>query len=78
MPDRRKPSPAFFDRESDGSVRIRLRFAPDLASLIEEAAGRTPLMVWVYRTLEQAARRQIEQTKRAQPPLPPPLKEDRS
>lgn len=74
--ERRKLSAAFFSREPDGSVRVRMRFSSELASLIEEAAGKTPLMVWVYRTLENAARRQIEAAKRSQPPLEPPLKED--
>ena len=75
-PERRKPSASFFLREADGSVRLRFRFSAELASLIEEAAGTTPLMLWCYRTLEAAARRQIEQAKRSQPPLDPPLKED--
>jgi len=73
--ERRKPSALFFTRESDGSVRIRFRFSSELASLIEEAAGTTPLMLWCYRTLEAAARRQIDLAKRQQPPLDPPLEE---
>lgn len=69
----RKQSPAFFRRDNDGSVRLRLRFEPDLASLIEEAAGRTPLMVWIYRTLEDAARRQVEASRKARPRVSPPV-----
>jgi len=74
--ERRRLSAAFFKREPDGSVRLRMRFSPELASLIEEAAGKTPLMVWIYRALETAARRQIDAAKRSQPPLEPPLEED--
>lgn len=69
----RKQSPAFFRRDEDGSVRLRLRFEPELASLIEEAAGRTPLMVWIYAALEDSARRQAEASRKNRPRVPPPL-----
>lgn len=73
--NRPKPSAAFFSREPDGTVRLRVRFTGELASLIEEAAGTTPLMIWIYRTLESAARRQIEAARRAQPKIQPPVDE---
>lgn len=75
MTEKRKQSPAFFRRDEDGSVRIRLRFEPDLASLIEEAAGRTPLMVWVYRTLERCARADIEAAHKSRPKIAPPAED---
>lgn len=71
----RKPSSAFFNREPDGTVRLRLRFSGELASLIEEAAGTTPLLVWIVRTLETAAKRQIEAAHRSRPKVAPPLEE---
>lgn len=49
-------SPHFFERERDGSVRVRIRFTADEASLIEEAAGDTPLMLYIHRVLNDRAR----------------------
>lgn len=46
----RQDSPHFFRREADGSVRLRIRFTPDEAALIEEAAGQTPLMLDIHRS----------------------------
>lgn len=57
-------SPHFFRREADGSVRLRIRFTPEEASLIEEAAGETPLMLYIHRVLNDRARYHIR--KRAQ------------
>lgn len=54
-----KQSPHFFAREDDGSVRLRIRFLPDEASLIEEAAGATPLMTWIHQTLSQNAKDEV-------------------
>lgn len=69
----RKQSPSFFRRDPDGSARLRLRIRPELASKIEEAAGREPLMSWLYRTLEEAAERGSAASRRSrvQPPPPP-------
>jgi hypothetical protein len=72
---KRRQSPSFFRREDDGSVRLRIRFEEDLASLIEEAAGKTPLLVWIYRTLETTARRQVDAARRSRPRVDPPLDE---
>lgn len=57
-------SPHFFKREADGSVRLRIRFTPEEASLIEEAAGDTPLLLYIHRVLGDRARYHIR--KRAQ------------
>lgn len=57
-------SPHFFKRENDGSVRLRVRFTPEEASLIEEAAGETPLLLYIHRVLNDRARYHIR--KRAQ------------
>lgn len=57
-------SPHFFKREADGSVRLRVRFTPEEASLIEEAAGETPLLLYIHRVLGDRARYHIR--KRAQ------------
>ncbi len=62
---RREPSPHFFHREPDGSVRFRLRLNRQLASLIEEAAGETPLMSYIYQVLEEHARYHAELARQA-------------
>jgi hypothetical protein len=68
----RKHSPHFFAREADGSVRLRLRFEGEEAALFEEAAGDTPVMTWLYRTLSAAAKRQVQEQRRNRPTAPPP------
>lgn len=67
----KKQSPHFFSREPDGSVRLRLRFEGDEASLFEEAAGDTPVMLWLHRTLGEAARRQVRVARAKQPDVRP-------
>lgn len=62
----------FFDREPDGSVRLRIRFDSDEADLIEEAAGDTGLLLWLHRTWRSAAERQVE-IGRADRPVPHPV-----
>lgn len=52
----RQDSPHFFRREADSSVRLRIRFTPEEASLIEEAAGETPLLLYIHRVLGDRAR----------------------
>lgn len=49
-------SPHFFRRDRNGTVRIRLRFSPDEASLIEEAAGDTPLITYIHRVIIERAK----------------------
>lgn len=67
-----KHNPHFFGREADGSVRLRLRFEPEEAALYEEAAGDTPLMTWLHRTLTEAAKRQVRAQRAQRPPVAPP------
>lgn len=67
-----RPSPHFFHRDGNGSVRVRMRFDDKQASLFEEAAGETPLMVWITRTLEAAATRQVKAARSKLRDLPPP------
>lgn len=71
----RKHSPSFFMREPDGSVRLRVRFSNEEASLFEEAAGETPVMIWLHRTLGEAARRQVREQRKRRPKVGPPLME---
>lgn len=68
---RKKHSPNFFAREDDGSVRLRLRFDGDEASLFEEAAGDTPVMLWLHRTLSNAAHRQVDARRKKVDVAPP-------
>ena len=63
----------FFDRQPHGSVRLRLRFTEDEANLIEEAAGRTPLIPWILRAVNDAARRDAEKARRSRPQVRPDL-----
>lgn len=72
MNDRRQHSKKFLARETDGSVRLRMRFQPDEASLFEEAAGDTPIMVWIHRTLVEAARKQVRAARQNRTPIAPP------
>ena len=70
-PNRRK-SPSFFTRESDGSVRIRLRFDAEEASLYEEAAGTMPVVDWLHYTLVTAAEKQVAKARlESQPKVKP-------
>lgn len=69
--DRPKPSAHFFTREADGSVRIRIRFSPEEASLYEEAAGATPLLHWIHRTLSDKATEEVEVARAARPKVRP-------
>lgn len=72
----RKLNPNFFRREDDGSVRVRLKFDNETASLFEEAAGRTPVMVWLRRTLETTAKRQVKEQQRLRQRIAPPSEDD--
>lgn len=72
MPNPRRHSRHFFAREPDGSVRLRMRFRGEEASLFEEAAGDTPVMVWIHRTLEEAAKRQVKARREKLPKVAPP------
>jgi hypothetical protein len=48
-------NPYLFDQEYDGSVRLSIRFSSAEASLIEQAAGDTQLMVWLRPTINDTA-----------------------
>lgn len=72
MSNQKKHSPHFFAREPDGTVRLRMRFTGEEASLFEEAAGDTPVMVWIHRTLGEAARRQVKAARAARVQVGPP------
>lgn len=66
-----KPSAHFFTREADGSVRIRIRFTPEEASLYEEAAGATPILHWVHESLMEKATAQVEAARANRPKVRP-------
>lgn len=68
----RQHNPNFFAREADGTVRLRIKFDTDEASLFEEAAGDTPVMIWLHRTLAAAAKRQVKQQRKNRPQVAPP------
>jgi len=59
-----KLSPHFFKRDHDGSVRVRIRLSPEEASLIEEAAGDTPLIPYMHRVLMSRAKIHAENARR--------------
>ena len=65
MPERKPLSPHFFRRESDMSVRLRIRLTDEEARLIEEAAGDVPLLLWMHRVLNERARYDIKMAERA-------------
>ena len=67
-----RPSPHFFTREPDGSVRLRIRINNEEASIIEEAAGDKPLIQWIKQSLTMTAQKQVEQTHTTRPHFPPP------
>jgi hypothetical protein len=55
-----RKSPFYFTRSRDGSTRFRIRLSPELASLVEEAAGETELMVYIQRVLRNRAHYHID------------------
>lgn len=61
----------FFHRESDGTVRLRIRFEGEVASMFEEAAGQTPIMTWIFETLTEAAEKQVAERRSKQHVAPP-------
>lgn len=65
--ERRQPrlSEHFFHREEDRSVRFRMRLSPEVASLVEDAAGDTPLMVYMARALKSTAEYHIRRREEA-------------
>lgn len=67
-PNETRYSKNFFKREPDNSVRLRLRFSAEEASLIEEAAGKTPLLVYIHRVLNETAKRHIRASQKSKTP----------
>lgn len=53
---KQQPSANQFRRDPNGTVRIRMRFGPEEADLIEEAAGDTPLVTYMKRVLLERAK----------------------
>lgn len=72
MATSRQHSKHFLAREDDGSVRLRMRFSSEEASLFEEAAGETPIMLWIHRTLKNAGEREVRKLQAKRAELPPP------
>lgn len=64
-------SPHFFDRQEDGSVRLRIRFSAEEAAMYEEAAGSVPLLTWIHSSLNEAAHHDIESHRQTRPRVRP-------
>lgn len=71
MPAATEKSPHFFDREADGSVRLRLRFTKEEADLIEEAAGRSPLVPWIIQAVVEVAEDEAAEARSSRPQVRP-------
>lgn len=50
----------YFRRDKRGMVKLRMNLSPEEATLIEEAADGTPLMVYIHRTLISQSKRHIK------------------
>lgn len=66
-----KPT-GFFERDREGRAVVRLKFKPEEASLFEEAAGTTPVIVWLYQALNRVAQEDLEEQRLAKAVIPPP------
>lgn len=51
-----KFNPNFFRRQPDGSVKLRLNLTSEEADLIELGAGKTPLLLYIHRVLQERAK----------------------
>jgi hypothetical protein len=49
-----------------------MRFTGEEASMFEEAAGNTPVMLWMHRVLKDAAAAQIRKERAKRQAVPPP------
>jgi hypothetical protein len=50
-----------------------MRFTGEEASMFEEAAGTTPVMLWMHRVLKEAAAKQVKKERaKRQAMVPPP------
>jgi hypothetical protein len=54
--EHRPSDPHLFRRDKNGMVKLKINLSPEEATLIEEAANGTPLMVYVHRVLIDRAR----------------------
>lgn len=70
QPVRKKPT-HFFQRERDGSVRVRMKWSNDEATMIEEAAGDTPVLEWLYEKINAAAAAEVKKARRQRHIAPP-------
>jgi hypothetical protein len=53
-----------------------MRFTGEEAAMFEEAAGNTPVMLWMHRVLKDAAAKQVKADRaKRQAEVPPPLDE---
>lgn len=71
--EQKRLNPYFFRREKDGTVRVRMRFTAQEASVIEEGAGETPIIDYLYRIINSTAAQDAEraqQERNAQLPAP--------
>lgn len=71
-PSNRSRSAHFFQRENDRTVRLRIRFSDEEATLIEEAAGSTRLVDWITSTVIARAHNEVERIRHDRPTAPPP------
>lgn len=49
-----------------------MRFTGEEASLFEEAAGETPVLLWLHRTLKEAAAKEVRAARAERQTIPPP------
>lgn len=69
--DKPKFSEHFFRREPNGMVKLRFNLKPEEASLIEEAAGDRPIMLYVHKALVAQARADVRAARKGRIAPPP-------
>lgn len=62
----------FFERDREGRAVVRMKFTPEEASLIEQAAGTTPVIAWLYQAVNRQAEEDLYELREAQAAIPPP------
>jgi len=62
---------SFFTRNTDGTVRVRLKFRGEEATMIEEAAGEMPPVAWLHQTINDAAVRKVRRDRKSKNIAPP-------
>lgn len=60
----------FFHRDRFGKVKLNVNLSAEEASLIEEAAGKVPLMLYIHRALNKQATHDVREARKnlAAPP----------